>query len=68
MKRNHPKESARRILWADRESLLPHLIEHRNCGVSDAVAELCATAEWDFTSYILAAFFDVQELLSEVTK
>jgi len=68
MKRNHPKESAQRILWTDRESLLPHLIEHRNCGVFGAVEELCATAEWDLASYIVAAFFDVQELISEVTK
>jgi hypothetical protein len=68
MKRNHQKESARRILWADRESLLPHLIEHRNCGVLAAVEELCATAGWDLTSYILAAFFNVYELVSEVTE
>ena len=68
MARNYPQESARRILWGDRESLLPHLLEHQNCGVYDAVLELCGTANWTMASYILAVLFDVEELLVEGTK
>lgn len=68
MARNHQRESARRILWGDRESLLPHLLEHRGCGVYDAVLELCETAGWTMESYLLAVLFDVQELLVEGTK
>jgi hypothetical protein len=67
-KRNFPQESARRILWSDRESLLPHLIEHRTCGVFSAVEELCATAGWTLDSYIVAIFFGYKELIVEVTK
>jgi hypothetical protein len=67
-KRNFPQESARRILWSDRESLLPHLIEHRDCGVFDAVEELARVAGWTMDSYVLAAVFNTQELITEVTK
>lgn len=67
-KRNFARESARRILWSDREQLLPHLLEHRGCGVYGAVQELCATAEWTFESYLLATLFDVADLIVEVTK
>jgi len=66
MKRNYQREAARRILWTDRESLLPHLMEHRHCGVFDAVMELCATAGWTGESYVLAALFDHKDLLTEV--
>jgi hypothetical protein len=65
---NHAKESARRVLWGDREDLLPHLLEHRDCGVYDAVEEICATAEWTLESFLLAALFNTDELLVEVTK
>jgi hypothetical protein len=65
---NHPRESARRVLWGDREDLLPHLLEHRDCGVYDAVQEICATAEWTMESFLLAALFNSAELLVEVTK
>lgn len=68
MKRNFAQESARRILWGDREQLLPHLLEHRGCGVYDAVVELAATAGWTMESYLLAALFDLEELLVEGTK
>lgn len=68
MKCDHPRESARRILWGDRESLLPHLLEHRGCRVYDCVAELAQTAGWTLESYLLAAFFDLEDLLVEATK
>lgn len=68
MKRNYQRESARRILWGDRELLLPHLLEHRHCGVFDAVEELAATAGWTMDSYLVAALFDSEELLTEVTE
>ncbi len=68
MARNIPQESARRILWGDREQLLPHLLEHRGCGVYDAVVELAATAGWTVESYLLAALFDLVELLDEGTE
>jgi hypothetical protein len=67
-KRDYQRESARRIIWTDRESLLPHLLEHRHCGVYGAVEELCATAGWTMDSYLIAALFDREELLVEVTK
>lgn len=66
--RNSPLESARRILWGDRESLLPHLLEHRDCGVFQVVQELCCTAQWTLDSYVVAALFDSSELLVEVSK
>jgi len=66
--RDNARESARRILWDDREQLLPHMLEHRGCGVWDAVQELCATAEWIPESYVLAVLFDARELVTEVTK
>jgi hypothetical protein len=65
--RNLPKRSARGVLWGERENLLPHLLNHR-CPVTEKVAALCATAEWTFESYLLAALFDREELLVEVTK
>ena len=68
MKRDYQRESARRILWGDRESLLPHLLEHRGCGVYDCVVELVQTAGWTLESYLLAALFDLEELLVEGTK
>jgi len=68
MGRNYQREAARRILWADRESLLPHLLEHRHCGVFAAVMELCQTAGWSGESYLIAALFDNERLLAEVTK
>ena len=68
MARNYPQESARRILWGDREVLLPHLMEHQHCGVYAAVEELCETAGWTMDSYFLAILFDVEELLVEGTK
>lgn len=68
MARNIPRESARRILWGDREVLLPHLFEHKNCGVYDAVLELCGTAGWTMESYLIAALFGLEELLVEGTE
>jgi len=68
MRRNYQREAARRILWADRASLFPHLLEHRHCGVFDAVMEMCQTAGWTGESYILAVLFDHEGLLTEVTK
>jgi hypothetical protein len=62
------REAARRILWTDREVLLPHVLEHRDCGVFQAVQVMCADAGWTLDSYVLAAFFDVEDLLTEVTK
>lgn len=67
-KPNYPRESARRILWGDREDLLPHLLEHRDCGVYDAVAELVSVAGWTMESFLLAALFNVAELIVEVTE
>jgi hypothetical protein len=67
-KRNFQRESARRILWGDRESLLPHLLEHRDCGVFPVVEQLCETAGWTLESYVLAVVFDSDELIVEVTK
>ena len=66
-KRDEAKEAARRVLWSTRETNLPHLLEHR-CGVTEVVADLCGVAGWTFESYLLAALFDVEELLVEGTK
>jgi len=62
------REASRRILWGDREVLLPHLLEHQDCGVRDAVAQMCEDAGWTFESYLLAALFDRDELLIEASK
>lgn len=63
--REEPRQVvARRILWGDREDLLPHLLEH-DCGVADAVQALCDDARWTYDSYLLAALFDRDELLAE---
>lgn len=59
---------ARKTLWEDREAILPHILEHRDCGVYAVVQVLCHDARWTFDSYILAALFDTDELLVEVTK
>jgi hypothetical protein len=59
---------ARAVLWGDRELILPHILEHRDCGVFPVVQVLCHDAGWTLDSYILAVFFDVEELLTEVTK
>jgi hypothetical protein len=61
-------EAARRILWSDREVILPHVLEHRDCGVFQVVQVLCHDAGWTLDSYVLAAFFDREELLTEATK
>jgi hypothetical protein len=65
-KRDSKRESARRILWGDRAALLPHLLEHRDCGVYPAVEVLCETAGWTVDSFVVAAFFDAYELIVEV--
>jgi hypothetical protein len=59
---------ARRTLWADREVILPHILQHRDCGVYQLVQVLCHDAGWTLDSYIVAALFDSAELLVEVTK
>lgn len=64
--RNLAKRSARGVLWGERENLLPHLLGH-SCPVTDKVTELCATAGWTYESYMLAALFDREDLLVEVT-
>lgn len=68
VKGEYQKEAARRILWADREVLLPHILEHRDCGVFQVVQVMCHDARWTLDSYVLAATFDSSELLVEVTK
>lgn len=68
MKRDYQRESVRRILWEERESLLPHLFEHRGCGVYDTVVGLMLTAGWTLESYLLAVLFDLEDLLVEGTK
>jgi hypothetical protein len=60
--------AARRILWDDREAILPHVLEHRDCGVYQVVQVMCYDAGWTLDSYVLAALFDTDELLVEVTK
>lgn len=56
------QESARRILWQDREVLLPHVIEHR-CPVGQAVEDLCRQAGWEYLSYLTAAVFNDASLI-----
>ena len=60
--------AARRILWDDREAILPHILEHRDCGVYQVVQVMCYDAGWTLDSYLLAALFNTDELLVEVTK
>jgi hypothetical protein len=62
------REAARRILWDDREAILPHVLEHRDCGVYQVVQVMCYDAGWTLDSYLLAALFDRDELLVEATK
>ena len=62
------QEAARRILWDDREAILPHILEHRDCGVYQVVQVMCYDAGWTLDSYLLAALFNTDELLVEVTK
>jgi hypothetical protein len=69
MRKTEDRETrARAVLWGDREPILPHLLEHRDCGVFSVVQVLCYDAGWTLDSYILAVFFDREELLTEVTK
>jgi len=65
---DHRRAAARRVLWSHREDLLPHCLEHRGCGVWGAVLDMCADAKWTPESYLLAAFFDREDLIVEVTK
>jgi len=65
---DYRREAAQRILWADREVLLPHCLEHRGCGVWDAVLTMCSDAGWTPESYLLAALFDREELIVEVSE
>jgi len=67
-RRDYRREAAQRILWTDRETLLPHLLEHLGCGVADAVGLMCAGAGWTFESYLLAALFNREELIVEVSE
>ena len=67
-KRDYRREAAQRILWTDREVLLPHLLEHTHCGVADAVGLMCSDAGWTFESYLLAALFGREELIVEVSE
>jgi len=67
-KQDYQREAARRILWAERESLLPHLLEHTDCGVRDVVEQMCRDAGWTLESYLLAALFDREELIVEVSR
>jgi hypothetical protein len=62
------RDAARRILWGDREAILPHVLEHRDCGVYQAVQVMCHDAGWTVDSYVVAALFDSEELIVEVTK
>lgn len=62
------QEAARRILWDDREAILPHVLEHRDCGVYQVVQVMCYDAGWTLDSYVLASVFDSEELLVEATK
>jgi hypothetical protein len=68
VKRDDRREAAQRILWHDREALLPHCLEHRGCGVWNAVQAMCADAGWTPESYLLAALFDREELIVEVSE
>ena len=67
-KRDYRREAAQRILWADREDLLSHCLELDFCPVRDAVVTMCSDAGWTFESYLLAALFDREELLTEVSE
>lgn len=67
-KRYSRREAAQRILWTDREVLLSHCLESRPCPVKEAVLEMCSDAGWTFESYFLAALFDREELLTEVSE
>jgi len=67
-KRGYQREAAQRILWTERESLLPHLLEHTDCGLRDAVARMCQDAGWTLESYLLAALFDREELIVEASR
>ena len=62
------RTAARTVLWSDRSVILPHILEHRNCGVFHVVQVLCFDAGWTLDSYVVAAVFDSEELLTEVTK
>jgi hypothetical protein len=62
------RDAARRILWGDREAILPHVLEHRDCGVYQVVQVMCHDAGWTVDSYVVAALFDSEELIVEVTK
>jgi hypothetical protein len=62
------REAARRILWDDREAILPHVLEHRDCGVYQVVQVMCYDAGWTLDSYVVAALFDSDQLIVEVTK
>jgi hypothetical protein len=59
------RDSARRILWGDREMILPHLMEDHSCYVRPVVEEMVARSGWTYDSYFLACFFDSRELLVE---
>ena len=58
------RDSARGVLWGEREALLPHLLEHQ-CPVTTKVEALCDQARWTFDSYLLAALFDRRDLIVE---
>jgi hypothetical protein len=62
------REAARLVLWTDREAILPHILEHRDCGVFSVVQVMCHDAGWTLDSYVLAAVFDSDELIVEATK
>ena len=65
-KRPTQLELTRERLWADRELYLPHILEHHGCGVWHALEQLCLAVGWVPDSYVVAALFDVRELLTEV--
>ena len=67
-KHDYRRETAQRVLWTDREVLLSHCLELKPCPVRDAILEMCADAGWTFESYLLAALFDREELLTEVSE
>ncbi len=64
-KRNFLRETAQRILWDDREVLLPHLMSHHSCPVGAVVRVMCEDAGWSYESYFLAIFFDHRDLITE---
>jgi hypothetical protein len=66
-RRDAKRDAARRVLWDTRESNLPHLLQ-RCCSITDVVEQMCADAGWTHESYLLAALFDVEGLIVEVTK